>query len=217
MIYRQTLRGGGTPWTSADLFHRGNPLARYPEAGKGGLAQTAIWFRGDFMLEKISSMIDAFNRKEGEWSALLIIPLTVVVIYEVIMRYVFDAPTIWGFEATTFHLWYPFHARPGLYGCDGRTCQGGYLYLPHAAVNPGSSRHSDQSDYLFARVFLYDDLGLEICHYIHPATELNSTSWAPPVWPIKLIMAVAFQFSPDCKEISTVIKAINTLSSAKKA
>ena len=54
------------------------------------------------MLEKISSAIDSFNRKEGEWCALLIIPLTLVVIYEVIMRYVFDAPTIWGFEATTF-------------------------------------------------------------------------------------------------------------------
>ena len=50
------------------------------------------------MLEKISTAIDVFNRKEGEWSSLLIIPLTVVVIYEVVMRYVFNAPTIWAFD-----------------------------------------------------------------------------------------------------------------------
>ena len=45
--------------------------------------------------------------------------------------------------------------------------------------------------------------------------ELNSTSWAPRVWPIKLIMAVSFSFLL-IQGISTVLKAIHSLSSAKK-
>ena len=64
------------------------------------------------MLEKISSMIDTFNRKEGEWASLLILPLSVVVLFEVVMRYGFDSPTIWGFEATTFL--YGIHFMLGL-------------------------------------------------------------------------------------------------------
>jgi TRAP-type mannitol/chloroaromatic compound transport system permease small subunit len=46
--------------------------------------------------------------------------------------------------------------------------------------------------------------------------ELNSTSWAPPVWPIKLIMAVAFSFLL-IQGISTVLKAIHSLRSTDEA
>ena len=44
------------------------------------------------MLGKIAKSIDTLNEKQGDISALLGIPLLLVVIYEVIMRYVFDAP-----------------------------------------------------------------------------------------------------------------------------
>ncbi len=216
MIYRQTLRGGGTPWTSADLFYRGNPLARYPEAGKGGLAQTAIWFRGDFMLEQVSAIIDGFNRKEGEWSALLILPLTVVVIYEVIMRYAFDAPTIWGFEATTFI--YGIHFMLGLAYCD--------VEDGHVKVDIFTSRMSHKAQALLVIltnliIFLPVFTCVTIWAWKYAITstmqlELNSTSWAPPVWPIKLIMAVAFTFLL-LQGVSTVIKAVNTITSARKA
>ena len=54
------------------------------------------------MLGKLSKAIDTFNIKQGDVSALLALPLLVVVVYEVVMRYAFNAPTTWGFEATTF-------------------------------------------------------------------------------------------------------------------
>ena len=54
------------------------------------------------MFLKLASSIHKFNTKEGELTSLLIIPLVVVVIYEVFMRYIFNAPTVWGFEVTTF-------------------------------------------------------------------------------------------------------------------
>lgn len=46
--------------------------------------------------------------------------------------------------------------------------------------------------------------------------ELNSTSWAPAIWPIKLIMATAFSLLL-IQGISTIIKAVNSFSSSKKA
>ena len=167
------------------------------------------------MLEKISSMIDAFNRKEGEWSALLILPLTFIVIYEVVMRYVFDAPTIWGFEATTFI--YGVHFMLGLAYTD--------VTDGHVRVDIFTSRAKRRTQAVIVIIanlviFLPVFTCMTIWAWKYAITstlqhELNSTSWAPRVWPIKLIMAVSFSFLL-IQGISTVLKAIHSLSSAKK-
>jgi TRAP-type mannitol/chloroaromatic compound transport system permease small subunit len=168
------------------------------------------------MLEKISTMIDAFNRKEGEWSALLILPLTFIVIYEVIMRYVFDAPTIWGFELTTFI--YGVHFMLGL----------AYTLVTegHVKVDIFTSRARPRTQALIVIItnlviFLPVFTCMTIWAWKYAITstlqhELNSTSWAPAVWPIKLLMAIAFSFLL-IQGISTVLKALHSLSSAKKA
>jgi TRAP-type mannitol/chloroaromatic compound transport system permease small subunit len=168
------------------------------------------------MLEKISSMIDAFNRKQGEWSALLILPLTIVVIYEVIMRYAFDAPTIWGFELTTFL--YGVHFMLGLAYTD--------VTDGHVKVDIFTARARPRTQAVIViianlLIFLPVFTCMTIWAWKYAITstlqhELNSTSWAPPVWPIKLLMAVSFSFLL-VQGISTVLKALNTLSSAKKA
>ena len=167
------------------------------------------------MLEKISTMIDTFSRKEGEWSALLILPLTFIVIYEVIMRYVFDAPTIWGFEATTFI--YGVHFMLGL----------AYTLVTdgHVKVDIFTARAKRRTQAVIVIItnlviFLPVFTCMTIWAWKYAITstlqhELNSTSWAPPIWPIKLIMAVAFSFLL-IQGISTVLKAIHSLSSAKK-
>jgi TRAP-type mannitol/chloroaromatic compound transport system permease small subunit len=168
------------------------------------------------MLEKISTMIDAFSRKEGEFSALLILPLTIVVIYEVVMRYAFDAPTIWGFELTTFL--YGVHFMLGLAYTD--------VTDGHVRVDIFTARAKPRTQ---AMIVIFSNLVIFLpvftCmtiwawKYANTSTlqhELNSTSWAPAVWPIKLIMAVAFSFLL-IQGISTVLKAINSLGSATKA
>ena len=63
-------------------------------------------------MQTISRAIDALNEKTGLYSSYLILPLIGVVIYEVFMRYVFNAPTSWGFEMTTFL--YGMHYMLGL-------------------------------------------------------------------------------------------------------
>jgi TRAP-type mannitol/chloroaromatic compound transport system permease small subunit len=168
------------------------------------------------MLEKISAAIDAFNRKQGQYSALLILPLTIVVIYEVVMRYAFDAPTIWGFELTTFL--YGVHFMLGLAYTD--------VTDGHVRVDIFTARAKPRTQ---AMIVIFSNLVIFLpvftCmtiwawKYAITSTlqhELNSTSWAPAVWPIKLIMAVAFSFLL-IQGISTVLKAINSLGSATKA
>jgi len=49
----------------------------------------------------ISDKIDRISIRTGEWTALLILPALVITVYEVILRYVFNWPTLWVFPLTT--------------------------------------------------------------------------------------------------------------------
>lgn len=48
----------------------------------------------------VLKIIDAINEWIGKISSFLMAVMTLIVVYEVIMRYVFNAPTIWSFETT---------------------------------------------------------------------------------------------------------------------
>jgi len=146
------------------------------------------------MLATISKAIDKFSIKQGEISALLALPLLVVVVYEVIMRYAFNAPTTWGFEATTFL--YGIHYMLGLAYCD--------VYGGHVRVDIFSSRLPRRVQGVIGVLtnlvfFMPVMVLLTIASWKYALTsiaggELNPTSWAPPVYPIKTLMAIAFSF-----------------------
>src|ERR671923_2954207 len=51
-------------------------------------------------LLKAVNAIDRFTDRIGSAIAWLNVPLVLIVTYEVVMRYVFNAPTIWVFDAT---------------------------------------------------------------------------------------------------------------------
>ena len=51
---------------------------------------------------KIDSAIDTLNEKFGFYASYLVLPLIIVVVFEVFMRYAFNAPTTWAFELTVF-------------------------------------------------------------------------------------------------------------------
>lgn len=159
------------------------------------------------MLEKITKAIDTFNTKQGDLTSLLILPLCIVVIYEVVMRYAFNAPTIWGFEATTF-----------LYGMHFMF---GYSYTEvlegNVKVDIFTSRMPEKTRAILNIIthcvfFLpvVSCLTYYVFQYALTSTmqhELNSTSWAPPIWPFKLIMAFCF-FLLLMQGVSNVLKSI---------
>lgn len=146
------------------------------------------------MLGKITRTIDTFNIKQGEISSLLVLPLLVVVVYEVFMRYVFNAPTSWGFELTTFI--YGVHYMFGLAYCD---VLGG-----HVRVDIFTGRLPLRGQAILGIIttllfFMPVMIFLTAASWKFALTsiagrELNPTSWAPPVYPIKTLMALTFTF-----------------------
>jgi TRAP-type mannitol/chloroaromatic compound transport system permease small subunit len=142
----------------------------------------------------VSKFIDNFTKKQGEISSLLIIPLILVVIYEVLMRYLFNSPTIWGFEVTTFL--YGLHYMLGFSYTD--------VYDAHVKVDIFSSLLSKKKQAMLSAfctlvIFLptFTLLAIASVKFAYTSIEgleLNSTSWAPPVYPFKSIMALALIF-----------------------
>ncbi|MBW6511668.1 MAG: TRAP transporter small permease subunit [Desulfuromonadaceae bacterium] len=142
-----------------------------------------------FLIEK---SINGINEKIGYLTSFLILPLVLVVAYEVVMRYLFNAPTIWVFEATT--LIYGIHFMLGLaytYKHDG-----------HVAIDVFEARLPERPRtmlrLLTTLVLFLPTVGmLSVWSGIYAADswrnwEHASTSWAPPLYPFKTLMAIGF-------------------------
>ena len=128
----------------------------------------------------------------GICAAFLILPLLLVVTYEVIARYGFNAPTVWAFEATTliygvhFVLSFAYTHKHG----------------GHVAIDVIESRLPPKlraGVRIFANLFLFlpttgllSIWGVIYCADSWKNWELASTSWAPPLYPFKTLMAVGF-------------------------
>jgi len=158
----------------------------------------------------ISRAIDTFNIKEGEVTSLLVIPLLLIVIYEVFMRYAFNAPTIWGFEATTFL--YGIHYMFGLAYTD---VQDGHVRVDILTARLPHKAQAIIGIITICILFMPVMTCMTIWSFKYAATsfsfrEVNSTSWAPPIWPLKIIMALTFLFLL-LQGISNLLKNIQAL------
>jgi len=142
-----------------------------------------------FFIEK---SINGLNDKVGYYTSFLIIPLVLVVAYEVIMRYAFNAPTIWVFEATT--LLYGTHFMLGIAYT--------YKHNGHVAIDVFESRLPERPRTILrlivSLVLFLPTVGmLSIWSVIYASDswgnwERASTSWAPPLYPFKTLMAIGF-------------------------
>ena len=164
------------------------------------------------MLESISNRLTAFSQKEGEVASLLVYPLLFVVVYEVFMRYVFNSPTTWGFEATTFLY--------GLHFMFGNA---------YTDVNDAHVKVDIFTTMMSSKLQTWIKIATNIVFFMPVMTcltiwsvffaynstmgqEVNPTSWAPPIWPLKILMAVCFLFLL-LQGVANLLNDINRLKS----
>ncbi|MBN2333626.1 MAG: TRAP transporter small permease subunit [Deltaproteobacteria bacterium] len=146
------------------------------------------------MLRSLTKTIDKIVVKQAEASSLIMAALVVMVCYEVVRRYFFNAPTIWGLELTTFM--YGVHFVMG-YGYTE-------YYDGHVRVDIFSSRLPRKiQDILYivltilVTLPLVTLLGIWAWDNAITSTKILeelSSAWAPPIWPVKLMMALGFTF-----------------------
>lgn len=162
------------------------------------------------MLQRLSRWIDRGITLQGEWTSLLILPLLLVVIYEVLMRYGFNAPTVWGFEATTFL--YGLHF---MFGVSYTDVTGGHVRVD-IFTQSAPKKIQALLGALTTLLFFLPVMACLTWYSIEFATasvmdlEKNPTSWAPPIYPIKVIMAICLLFLL-LQGISNLIRDLSTL------
>ena len=137
------------------------------------------------LLRKYIYAINALNDFIGRAVSYLIYPMILILVYEVIKRYVFNHPTIWAHELSAF-----LYAIVFLLGSSYAL-----RYNSHINVEIIYSRLSARTRAILDLItwnFFYFFVGLMLWEgwpfalkSIH-RMELAGSVWDPPVWPIKL-------------------------------
>ncbi len=140
--------------------------------------------------KSLLSIIDAISEQTGKVASFLIICIVLVLVYEVVMRYVLNQPTIWVHELTQF-LFGPYFLFAGAY------C---LLYKAHVSVDIVYTRFP-------ARMKAIMDLVTSILFFLACVVlvwkgwdmawtslsnlETSATTWDPPVYPLKMIIPLS--------------------------
>ncbi len=158
-------------------------------------------------MRKIIQYIDRLNDIVGKVCAYSILAMMFLVVYEVVTRRVFNAPTVWSFEMIT--MFFGFHFM---------------MVIPYTLLHKGivnvdllyatlTKRNQAILDLVTYAIFFFPFVGGILFKAIPYAAESwaqNETSWsvfAPPIYPFKTVIPVAFAFLL-LQGISEVLKRV---------
>lgn len=134
--------------------------------------------------------ITAFNRRLFQatvWVMAVVVP---VMLYEVVARYVFNAPTVWGMELAVL-LFGPYFlfGGPHLLHLRGHVA----LDLLRQRLDSTWSRRLDLVNYpvivAFCAILLYFSVPAAWSAWSYRETSFSA--WNPPIWPVKAAVPLA--------------------------
>lgn len=137
-----------------------------------------------------TTAITAFNRfffKAAVWIMVVVVP---VMLYEVVARYFFDAPTTWGMELALL-LFGPYFLLGGPYllHLKGHVA----LDLLRQRMSHKWNRRMDLVNYpmiiAFCAIMLYFSIPAAWSAWQYKETSFSA--WNPPIWPVKVIVPLA--------------------------
>lgn len=137
-----------------------------------------------------TSAITTLNRwifQATVWLMAIVVP---VMLYEVIARYVFNAPTVWGMELAVL-LFGPYFLLGGPYLLHLK----GHVALDVARqrLSPAWQRRLDLVNFpiivLFCAILLYFSAPAAYSAFTYRETSFSA--WNPPIWPVKAAVPLA--------------------------
>ena len=143
----------------------------------------------DSTLALLARRLDRIAIGSGRLAAWLIVPMVLSLCYEVVSRYVFNAPTQWAYDMT-FMLYGSFFMLGAAFTLQRR----GHVRTDsfYADWSPRRQAWVDLVCYVlmllpFAGVFLFVGWGYFVKAWVTNETFVSS-SWQPITWPFKLMM-----------------------------
>ena len=137
------------------------------------------------------------------WLMAIVVP---VMLYEVVARYLFNAPTIWGMELAVL-LFGPYFLLGGPYLLHLK----GHVALDVARerMSPSWQRRFDLLNYpvivVFCIILLYYSLPSALSAFSYRETSFSA--WNPPIWPFKATVPLALVLML----LQAVVEFLNTL------
>ena len=161
-------------------------------------------------MKKFVHAVDALNKFVGRWFCLLILPLIFVVMYEVVLRRLFNRPTTWAFEMTVY-----FYGAHYMFGM-GVT----YLFDRHVRIDIIALQFP-QKVQLWLRILTFIFIFLPFVGALTYASisyaahswavwEHSWSAWKPPLYPYKTVMPVTL-FLLLVQGVATFIRDIYKL------
>ncbi|MCO5111411.1 MAG: TRAP transporter small permease subunit [Burkholderiaceae bacterium] len=153
-----------------------------------------------------TSAITTLNRwifQATVWLMAIVVP---VMLYEVVARYLFNAPTIWGMELAVL-LFGPYFLLGGPYLLHLK----GHVALDVARerMSPSWQRRFDLLNYpvivVFCIILLYFSLPSALSAFSYRETSFSA--WNPPIWPFKATVPLALVLML----LQAVVEFLNTL------
>lgn len=149
-----------------------------PETGDTGMAA------------RLCRAVDRLNRWMGMFWGFSILAVTAAVIYEVVMRGVFSAPTQWSNE-TTVYLSAMAYLLAGGYALLHRLHV--RIDVIYERLSPKVRARLDVFTFVFflAYVFTLIWVGADQAWSAFAIGEGTGTPWNPPIWPVKAAIPIA--------------------------
>ncbi|MEO8310766.1 MAG: TRAP transporter small permease subunit [Caldimonas sp.] len=142
------------------------------------------------LLERWCDLIDRINEWAGLFWGFTIIAVTAAVLYEVIARTVFGAPTQWGNETTIYLSAMAYLLAGGYALLHRRHVRIDVLY---EALSPRNRVRLDAFTFVFFLAYVLTLIwagGADAWNSFQIG-ETTSTPWNPPIWPVKLAIPAA--------------------------
>lgn len=147
---------------------------------------------------KTGNRISEYSAKMLVW---LILALIFVFCWEVLLRGMFNAPTIWAHEGSQY-IFGVYFALGGAYALKAKSMVNVDIFVNK--LSPRTRAIIDVVTAFITFLFLVAIIwkGLDLIIYSIKAGERSSTAWSPIVWPIKITVVIgtsllAFQALSD--------------------
>jgi TRAP-type mannitol/chloroaromatic compound transport system permease small subunit len=147
------------------------------------------------MMDRFLDSIDKINERVGQIAKWLVVILTGVLVYDVFLRYIFNAPTIWAFD-----IGY-------MLGGSFFTLGMGYtlLHNAHVRIDIFYSKFSPKKqaiiDIILSLIVFFPAFGLlffQLIPYVYRSWAEGERSlesfWRPPIYPFKTVLLISVAF-----------------------
>jgi TRAP-type mannitol/chloroaromatic compound transport system permease small subunit len=138
---------------------------------------------------RAASAIDRFTERSGLLFAWLLVPLLAAVVWEVVSRYRFDAPTTWAYE-TIYMLYAALFMLGAAYALRvGAHVRTDFLWEQWPRRVRAAIEIVGYVVCFFPGMALFLVAGLEATWTSYLTDERSAdTSWFPPLWPLKALV-----------------------------